>query len=783
MRKRLQEQMNKNKNITRLNELFESEIKIPTKAKEKVRISSVPLGKKIKLEEIPDTVCLIVVSGKIRVIKNNPEREKSPSLENKKNTVLVFGERAVIAPELLREIKNSNVSLVSSSLDTEICSIPNLFAQENSTLREQASQSNLLFLKAINHILSDEFERINLIQEDLEQEEKNPSYQKSKNLLTKKSLFKGSSHLVPYTLGWYISLLKDNWMIGTQMFVSSLLVQIFALGIPFFHLVIFEKVFGYQNTSALVVITIGMLLISVFDLIIKNVRSYVLSYQSGLLSSEGSQSLIEKIFSIPVGKLNKDYIKDCNYSFSQIPKIDQSILAGIFTCSLEVLTSLIVLFLMFALCWQMALVSLVSVLTLSLIIFIQARQNKDQQSHFSQSWQKSQIKISESLAGMETLKAANANSYFSQGALERSKESLKESFFHRFLQFNQGNFFSWISTVSSLSSLFVGAQQVLKGGELGITFGVYMAVNMMNRIVVSAFQKFSTWLSGLQEIRQSMGKLKQLYQEIGEEKYNTSSQGLILKKVFGRIEFFDIGFKYSQESNLILEDLNLSIEPGQKVIICGKSGAGKTTITRLLQKIYLPQAGHIELDGYNLIDINLSSLRERVAVSLQKPFIFTGTVRENLTLHSEKITTERILEASRISQLDKMILNFPEGFDTRLLSMGANLSGGQSALVCLTRTLASEPEILIIDEVIDAIDASAKEVVFKQILQRYESQTCIFVTNYLPMHRIADKILVLDKGRIVEEGTWQELNKAGRISLYQALQPEETDLRTALREN
>jgi|GEM_PF-6527684 len=767
--------MSTNKNSSKLNQLFQEEIEIPDK--EKIQTSCFTIGKEIDLAKIPENFCLVLIKGKIRILKSS-EKQKNSSLENKKSTILVFQEKTIISPELIKEIKNTALFLISSDLETEICLISNSIVQSNLVLREQSAQSNLLFLKTVNNILSNEFERINLIQEDLKKESKSLDCTNSGSSSDNQKQAEQENPLysVPYTFNWYINLLKDNWMISTQMILSSLMIQVFALGIPFFQLVIFEKVFGYQNVSALNVITFGMILISVFDLIVKNIRSYVLSYQSGLLSRKSTQSLIEKIFNIPIGKLNRDYIKECNYNFSQIPKIDHSILSGTFTCSLEILTSLIVLFIMFALCWPMALVSLVSVIVLSIMIFAQTRQNKDHSTQFNQSWQKSQIKISESLSGMETLKASNSNICFSQGALSKSKESLKESFFHRFLQFNQGNFLNWISTISSLASLFVGAQQVLKGGELGITFGVYLAVNTMNRTVVSAFQKFSTWLSGMQETKQSMDKLKQLYQEANEEKYNTSSQGLVLKKVSGAIKFFDLSFKYSKEDKLILENLSLSIEPGQKVVICGKSGAGKTTITRLLQKIYLPQSGHIELDDFNLVDIELSSLREKVIVSIQKPFIFKGTIRDNLSLYNKKITTEMILEASRITQLDKMILNFPEGFDTELFSMGTNLSGGQSALICLTRSLSFKPEILVIDEIIDAIDVSSKEIVFKQILQEYQDKTCIFVTNYLPMHQAADKIIVIDKGKVLEEGTWQDLTDQFRNSFYKTLQPEGVSL-------
>ncbi|MFH0701985.1 MAG: peptidase domain-containing ABC transporter [bacterium] len=558
----------------------------------------------------------------------------------------------------------------------------------------------------------------------------------------------------PFSTSWYLKLLINNKLLTAQMIFSSFLVQIFTLGMPLFYMVIFDRAFGRQNLSTLDVMAIGLGIVLIFDFFIKLIRSYILSHLLESIDKISIETLLKSVLTVSFTELNKEIARNFSNRFSELVKVNQIFINTIMISSLDAVFSIFVVFVLLLINFKLALISLAPIIPIGIITFWSSPKQKKRILKFSQSQSQNQLKLSEILENNETVQSINANNHIFKNFLNKTNESLKNNFSARFDQIYSGTSLSFISNVGSLITLYVGAHEVLEGK---ITFGIYLAINMLSRSYIGTIQKL---LSSLQQFFEATDSIQQLKNIFSNKKIcEDGTQKIFLNKLSGHIACHDLCFRYQQELPLVLNNLNLEIRPGQKIILTGKNGSGKTTLIRLLQKLYEPASGYICLDGYNFTDIDTVNLRNNIGVALQKPGIFSGTIRENICLGNQNAGLETILEAISIVQLNELLIRLPKGLDTTVVSMGANLSGGQIAQIALARVLLMNPKILIIDEALSALDFSLQAKIFSIILEKYKNNTCIFVTDYIPVHKRADRIVFLHEGHIVEQGTYNELVK------------------------
>jgi len=239
-----------------------------------------------------------------------------------------------------------------------------------------------------------------------------------------------------------------------------------------------------------------------------------------------------------------------------------------------------------------------------------------------------------------------------------------------------------------------------------------------------------------------------------------------LPPIIGHVEYRDVSFAY-EEGEYVLHDISLTAEPGQTVAIVGPTGAGKSTIVNLLARLYELQEGAIIIDGYNIKDVTLRSLRSQMGIVLQDSFLFSGTVRENIRYGRLDATEEDIVEAAKVVSAHRFISQLPNGYDTEVGERGTNLSVGQRQLVSFGRALLADPRILILDEATSSVDAYTEMLIQKALEELLKNRTSFVIAHRLSTIVNADKLLVIDDGRIVETGTHAELLAQG--GLYQKL--------------
>ncbi|MGD8298668.1 MAG: ABC transporter ATP-binding protein, partial [Desulfobacterales bacterium] len=321
----------------------------------------------------------------------------------------------------------------------------------------------------------------------------------------------------------------------------------------------------------------------------------------------------------------------------------------------------------------------------------------------------------------------------------------------------------FVSAMGAVAVLGVGAVMVVNGQ---LTLGTLVAFLAYITSFYEPINRLTEVDNIFQEAIAAGERIFELLDETTEVK--DAPNAMDLPAIRGEMTFDGVTFRYGT-GDRVLTAISFKMEPGEMVALVGPSGAGKTSIANLICRFYDPIQGNVTVDGHNLRDIKLASLRRQVAVVLQDSFLFNNTVAQNLLYGKPDATEDELIAAARTANADDFITKLPEGFDTELGERGVKLSGGQKQRLALARAILADPKVLILDEATSSVDAEA-EYLIQQALERVlKGRTALVIAHRLSTIRNADKILVLDAGRIVETGNHTELMQRGGLysRLYQ----------------
>jgi len=313
-----------------------------------------------------------------------------------------------------------------------------------------------------------------------------------------------------------------------------------------------------------------------------------------------------------------------------------------------------------------------------------------------------------------------------------------------------------IGSASPLAVLGLGAVSTVSGEMSMGTMLALVALATAFLTPLSALVQSGTQLSLLSAYLERVEDVLQADPEQSNE-----GRRQVVTRLRGHISLRDVSFRYGADQALVLREISVDIRPGQTVAIVGESGSGKTTIAKLLLGLYMPTEGEILFDGQSIRDLDLSSLRRRVGVVSQHPYLFAGTVRENISLGDDALPLSRVIAAARIANIHDDIMRLPMGYESLLPDRGASLSGGQRQRLALARAVLPRPSILLLDEATSALDARTEQEITHSI-ERLQS-TRIIIAHRLSTIARADLIIVLDRGRVVEIGRHEDLLRRGDV--------------------
>ena len=358
----------------------------------------------------------------------------------------------------------------------------------------------------------------------------------------------------------------------------------------------------------------------------------------------------------------------------------------------------------------------------------------------------------ESVNGIETVKAMAV-----EPAMQRRWDGqlagyVKSSFRANNLSNIAGQTASFINKATTIAILWVGAQLVI-GGELSI--GQLIAFNMLAGRVSGPMLRLVQLWQEFQQAGISVQRLGDVLNAPPEPSYNPNRT--TLPKLQGHVQFDNVTFRYRPDRPEVLRRVSFAVEPGKMIGIVGRSGSGKSTIAKLIQRLYVPESGRVLLDGVDLAQVDPAWLRRQIGVVLQENFLFNRTVRDNIALADPGIPMERVIEAAKLAGAHEFILELPEGYDTLVGEHGSNLSGGQRQRIAIARALVTNPRILIFDEATSALDYESEHIIQQNMLRICQGRTVFVVAHRLSTVRRANRIFVIEKGEIIEQGNHQEL--------------------------
>lgn len=569
-------------------------------------------------------------------------------------------------------------------------------------------------------------------------------------LVTRREGF--AARLREFNFSWFIPFILKyrNYLIDVLM--ASFFLQLFALITPLFFQVVVDKVLVHRGLTTLDVLAIGLLVVSVFEVVLGGLRSYVFAHTTNRIDVALGADIFKHLLRLPVAYFEARRVGDTVARVREIETIRNFITGSSITLVVDLFFTLVFFAVLYLYSPRLALLvaatlPLYTILAVGITPALRARLHEK----FNRGAD-NQAYLVESVTGIETLKASAVEPATQRRWEERLAAYVAVSFKATNLSNIANQAASLINKLMVLGILWLGARLVISGE---LTVGQLVAFNMIaGRIAGPILRLVQLW-QDFQQAGISVQRLGDILNAQTEPAHSASRGAL--PDLQGRVSFEHVTFRYRPGGPEVLQDVSLDVLPGEVVGIVGRSGSGKSTLTKLIQRLYIPESGRVMVDGVDLAMVDTAWLRRSIGVVLQENVLFNRSVRDNIAISDPAMQMERVVHAAKLSGAHDFILELAEGYDTIVGEQGSNLSGGQRQRIAIARALVTDPKILIFDEATSALDYESEAIIHRNMRYICKGRTVFIIAHRLSSVRIANRILVIDKGRVVETGRHKEL--------------------------
>lgn len=570
-----------------------------------------------------------------------------------------------------------------------------------------------------------------------------------------------------FNMGWFGPVFWRYRRMFYQVILMAFLLQVFGLITPMFMQVIIDKVLPHRGMSTLNILILVIFCAYFFQSLMSYLRTYIFTHSTNKVDAILGARLYRQLCTLPLRYFEMRRVGDTVTRLRELENIRNFLTGTSLTVLLDTFFGIVFLAVMF---FYSPLLTWVVIAALPLFIGIGAYFTPIMREQFKAkfaAYMENYSFLVESLTGIQTVKSLALEPQFNKKWEDTIARYVKISFETS----NLGNLFGSLSHIvsllSNLSILWVGAHLVISGE---MTVGQFIAFNMLAGQAINSVTHLTNQWQSYQQARLSVAMIGDILNSPPEPTARPGAARHAALK--GGIRFEQVNFRYRPEAPLVIQDVSFDIQPGQRIGIVGRSGSGKSTISKLIQRMYIPESGKVLLDGLDISQVDPGWIRQQIGIVMQENFLFNGSVRENIAIARPSARMDEVIAAARTAGAHEFIAELAEGYDTNVGERGTSLSGGQKQRIAIARALMTNPRILIFDEATSQLDYESERIIMKNLNKICEGRTVIIIAHRLSTVKPCESLLVIDRGRLIEQGSHSEL--IARQGMYYSLYHQQT---------
>lgn len=564
-----------------------------------------------------------------------------------------------------------------------------------------------------------------------------------------------------FDIKWFIPTIIKYRRPLLEVLLAAFILQIIGLLAPILTQVVIDKALAHHSVSTLDVIVFGLIVVALFEMMLGIARSYIFTHTTSRIDVILSSRLFRHLFALPLRYFETRRVGDTTARVMELEKVRTFLTGAPMTTIIDLCFIFVYIVIMLwystTLTW-VVLASLPVFVILSAIVTPLFRYRLDERFNTGAEVQSYLV---ESINGAQTIKSFALEPELQKKWEGRLANYVRASYKTSILSNNAGAVGQFIQKISDIAILWFGAHMVMSGS---LTIGALIAFRMLSgRVSGPVLRLVQSW-QDFQQAGISIKRLGDIFNNKTEPTLDPTKSRL--PSIKGDIRFDKVYFRYTLDGPEVIRNVSFGIHPGTVVGVVGRSGSGKSTISKLLQRLYIPESGKILIDGVDIATTDPSWLRRQIGVVLQENFLFNASVRENICIHKPSASMEEIVRVAKIAGAHDFIVELPEGYDTQVGERGEGLSGGQKQRIAIARALLHDPKILIFDEATSALDYESENIIQKNLKQIVAGRTVIIIAHRLSTLKSVDKIMAIDRGQLVEYGTPRMLLKKNGLYAY-----------------
>ena len=559
-----------------------------------------------------------------------------------------------------------------------------------------------------------------------------------------------AAELTKFDFTWFVPAIVKYRKLLLEVLLVSFVLQIFALITPLFFQVVMDKVLVHRGFTTLDVIAVGLTVVVLFEVSLTALRSFVFAHTTSRIDVELGARLFRHLLALPLAYFQARRVGDSVARVRELENIRSFLTGNAITLVLDLLFSGVFIAVMLQYSGWLTLIvvgSLPCYVILSALFtpLLRARLHEK----FNRGAE-NQAFLVETISGIDTVKAMAVEPHWTRRWDQQLAAYVSSSFKTATVGSFANSGVTLISKLVTVATMYVGARLVI---DNQLTVGQLIAFNMLAGQVAQPVMRLAQLWTDFQQTGISVQRLGDILNTRTEVAGHKSA----LPPLAGRISINEVVFRYRPDGPEVLKGVSVEIAAGEVIGVVGRSGSGKSTLAKLVQRLYVPERGRVLVDGMDLALADSTSLRRQIGVVLQENVLFARSIRENIALADPGAPLEAVIQAAELAGAHEFVLELTEGYDTLVGEHGATLSGGQRQRIAIARALMTNPRVLIFDEATSALDYESERIIQDNMKSICKGRTVIIIAHRLSAVRDAHRIVVMDRGQIVEAGTHADL--------------------------